>query len=130
MRSSITAEPSLLFNMSYLGDHTKVARISREADYSVGSGLIFFTVNRFSKIQALWETWDSEAKKVITNRKVLKVPSSVQSMPPSIVFQNLADHMRDDYPQYLRNKLARHETKNARVLEIVDAVLAAGGDRV
>lgn len=130
MRSSIRDEPALLLNMEYSGDHTKVARISREADYSIGSGLIFFTVNRFSKITATWDTWNADAKAIKHCSKVLKVPSSVQTMPPSIVFQNLADHMRDGYPQHLRNKLSRHAGKNAPVLALVDSVLAGGGDHV
>jgi peptide deformylase len=114
--------PTVIFNLNYVGDKTKVLRKSKEADYSLNGGRTFFIVNRFSKIKAYYETVKSDKERVLIGQsKVMRVPAKTVTVSLSTVFQNIADHMCD-YHQLLFSKLNKYYRLNEKALELFASV--------
>ena len=111
LRFNREVEPSVVCNIGYFPDKSKPVVGSKEADYSLGCSLVFFTVSRWKKIKAQWMNSEGEMY-----TKVLKIPKKAFSIPASVIVQNVSDHMLPNYPQRLRKLLERRLTSNPDAL--------------
>lgn len=131
MRYSLNCRPAILFNLEYTIDVTKndgvagkksgvrlacfrapsevaddaLSRMSKEADYSICDGKLYFVIRRAAKIRAEWDSWNLDTKKLTHNVHVMKLPPGVSHVTESAVFQNVADHMQADYIRRLCTKI-------------------------